>query len=234
MASIDKIYGTVEQYNIFSNWCEENIPFALEHFYDPKHQSGTNGEYIISNFPSAIDYWLIDNCPLEFVQSRLRVQYCDVYESLDAGHFDNCMHFIHEDAIKEYNKLKSMSAKYSIEVYYPQRVRVDGALFEDFVCYADNYEEVVSFCDAILEDEECVAAYIIVRDSEDELNYVYVGAELFYNGENEVESEFAIEEDGGLDFGKAYDYFRNNIPTFVMPQEHYLTKYFYNNYNYIG
>ena len=92
MAGIDKIYGTQEQYlelekwllenqkpiKSFVGWCSEQgdqyedvLPTDClydKEGYDKEHRP-------ISNFGSAIDEWLKENCPLDFVQKRLKEQY---------------------------------------------------------------------------------------------------------------------------------------------------------------
>ncbi len=71
MASIDKIYGTKEQYWQFYNWCEDQI--GTWFFYD--EPLGENGP--ITNTPVWVDVWLWKNCPFEFVKMRLLDMYGD-------------------------------------------------------------------------------------------------------------------------------------------------------------
>ncbi len=73
MAAIDKIYGTKEQRNAFYLWCADNYPEALPFFYLWRWNDG--GVHPITNFTTAIDMWLLDNCPLDFVLARIREQY---------------------------------------------------------------------------------------------------------------------------------------------------------------
>ena len=73
MAAIDKIYGTKKQWQQLRDWLEKHKPDALCYMY--KKPPNSCGEYPLSNFPSEIDYWLISNCPLDFVQERLQEQY---------------------------------------------------------------------------------------------------------------------------------------------------------------
>jgi hypothetical protein len=74
MAAIDKIYGTEEQYAEFKKWLKKHKPSAIKYLY---MEGGwmPNEERPISNFPQRIDMWLIENCPIEWVQKRLREQY---------------------------------------------------------------------------------------------------------------------------------------------------------------
>jgi hypothetical protein len=73
MAAIDKIYGTFNEYFIFKNWMHINAPENLRYFYDIP--TNTKDLVAISNFPTRVDEWLWDNCPLKFVQTVLREQY---------------------------------------------------------------------------------------------------------------------------------------------------------------
>ena len=92
MAGIDKIYGTQGQYLELEKWLLDNqkpikslVGWCSEESdqyedvlptdclydkegFDEKHRP-------ISNFTSAIDEGLKENCPLDFVQKRLKEQY---------------------------------------------------------------------------------------------------------------------------------------------------------------
>lgn len=73
MAGIDKIYGTQGQYLELEKWLDNYCPDYKRYLY-PK--DGYNNNYRpISNFPLEIDEWLKENCPLDFVQKRLKEQY---------------------------------------------------------------------------------------------------------------------------------------------------------------
>lgn len=74
MAGIDKIYGSDDQYNELRAWLTEHKPEALRHLYQEEYPN----DWItrpISNFPEEIDMWLLDNCELDWVVSRLKEQY---------------------------------------------------------------------------------------------------------------------------------------------------------------
>jgi len=92
MAGIDKIYGTQEQYFELEKWLVENQkPIKVlvgrcgkegDQYEDllPTdclyEKEGYNKEHRpISNFGIEIDGWLQENCPLDFVQKRLKEQY---------------------------------------------------------------------------------------------------------------------------------------------------------------
>jgi len=74
MASIDKIYGTLEQYDEFHAWCLLHKPEALKRFY-PRDGFKTPNDRPITNFSTEMDEWMWDNCPLAWVRARLAVQY---------------------------------------------------------------------------------------------------------------------------------------------------------------
>lgn len=76
MAAIDKIYGTKEEHDEFKLWAETNKPNILKYFYT------WEGEWLIddyqhpiTNFPVAIDEWLLENCPIEWVIIQIKEQY---------------------------------------------------------------------------------------------------------------------------------------------------------------
>ncbi len=73
MASIDKIYGTKEQYDEFHQWCEDNYPKALEYFYG---WDWTNDKvHPITNFPIEIDGYLLIVCDIPWVVDRIKDQH---------------------------------------------------------------------------------------------------------------------------------------------------------------
>jgi hypothetical protein len=95
MAGIDKIYGTQKQYNEFKNWLKENqkpikcrvgyefngnkekkiydMLLPTECLYPRNGYNKT--ERPISNFPEAIDKWLLKNCKIEWVINEIKEQY---------------------------------------------------------------------------------------------------------------------------------------------------------------
>lgn len=73
MASIDKIYGTYEQWCQFHNWMAySKRPQYCRYFY-PTPAYGSEGP--ITNTPVKVDKWLYDNCPLKWVKQRLKEMY---------------------------------------------------------------------------------------------------------------------------------------------------------------
>ena len=95
MAGIDKIYGTQKQYNEFKKWLKENqkpikcrvgshlfkgketpiyeMVMPIECLY-PRNGYDKN-ERPISNFPEAIDKWLLKNCKIDWVVNKIKEQY---------------------------------------------------------------------------------------------------------------------------------------------------------------
>lgn len=101
MAAIDKIYITsIEQYREYKKWCNSipyqrdsigNLWHPSEFIYDG-YRTMTEQDYINSlsnskeiplcNNPSYVDVFLIRNCPIEFIQNRLKEQYGDEYDCI--------------------------------------------------------------------------------------------------------------------------------------------------------
>ena len=80
MASIEKIYGSNEQYDEFRLWIEKNKREYLIYFYergdyDEHSPHGYDKSRPITNFPERADRWLIANCPLAWVIDRINEQY---------------------------------------------------------------------------------------------------------------------------------------------------------------
>jgi len=80
MAGIDKIYGTYQQWCEFHNWVSiSKRPQYCQYFY-PTPTYGQKGA--IAQMPKRADRWLRDNCPIKFVQKRLKEQYKDNLERI--------------------------------------------------------------------------------------------------------------------------------------------------------
>ena len=78
MASIEKIYGNLEQWIEFNDWCIDNYPDALEYFYPSRRDDLTpDTERTITSFPECVDRWIFANCPIKWVTDRIREQYGD-------------------------------------------------------------------------------------------------------------------------------------------------------------
>ena len=102
MAGIDKTYiKTYNQYKEVCDWCKDivvtfginkNIKFKPSDFIneytkDDFNQLPENGELVLWNTPQYMDEWLIKNCPIDFIQNRLKEQYGDDYDDIKNG---NC------------------------------------------------------------------------------------------------------------------------------------------------
>ena len=84
MAAIDKIYvNTVEQYNLFRDWCSKQPPIKdkygieaslLDYIrqYDNLTEDACR---CVSCLPYYLDAYLIRNCPLDFIQKELQLNY---------------------------------------------------------------------------------------------------------------------------------------------------------------
>lgn len=102
MAGIDKTYiKTYNQYKEVCDWCKDivvtfginkNIKFKPSDFINEYtkedfNQLPENGELVLWNTPQYMDEWLIKNCPIDFIQKRLKEQYHDYYDKIKNG---NC------------------------------------------------------------------------------------------------------------------------------------------------
>jgi len=79
MAAIDKIYGTLEQFDEFYQFIENNKPGFLKYFY-PRWEEG---EGPIANMGTYADNWLLRHCKIDFVQERLKDQYNGNFSCVD-------------------------------------------------------------------------------------------------------------------------------------------------------
>lgn len=90
MAGIDKTHLLYEDYLALKEWCKtqkfeyvngrEGSPMDYLFLYDEPYE----GKAPVWNTSEAFDKWLYFNCPLSFIQERLREQYgenCDEYFS---------------------------------------------------------------------------------------------------------------------------------------------------------
>lgn len=74
MAFIDKIYGTMAQYDELKEWCLERWPELERHFYERDWYRNPD-DRPICNMPHRADVWLWHNCPFAWVQEALLYQY---------------------------------------------------------------------------------------------------------------------------------------------------------------
>lgn len=72
MAAVEKLFGTIEEYNIFYTWCDENIPLALKYFTLRKYVELGHSMCLL---PESIDMVLLEFCPLGFITDQIKFQY---------------------------------------------------------------------------------------------------------------------------------------------------------------
>ena len=100
MAGVDKIFGTVKQFYELKAWLDrcpvEGQHLKMNLYYPPKIAKGTD-EMVIANFTTAQDVWLIQNCPIDWMQERLQQQYGFGYEAIKNGK-------TYEEAYKDFPK----------------------------------------------------------------------------------------------------------------------------------
>ena len=101
MAGIDKTYiKTYNQYKEVCDWCKDIVvtfsgnisfkpyDFINEYTEDDFNNLPENRELVLWNTPCYMDQWLIKNCPIDFIQKRLKEQYGDEYDDIKNGNFD--------------------------------------------------------------------------------------------------------------------------------------------------
>jgi hypothetical protein len=91
MAAIDKIYlDSYEEYITFKNWCEDKyvkllygdeVLYLKDYFYEWTEEAFIRS-LPIACFRTAIDIYLIRNCPFDFIQEELKFQYCSSYDEI--------------------------------------------------------------------------------------------------------------------------------------------------------
>lgn len=75
---IDK--NMTEEY--FNNWKKEVIENRMRNYGETYEKAYKNAEIPLWNTPFYFDRWLIKNCPIQFIQDRLKYQYDDEYEQI--------------------------------------------------------------------------------------------------------------------------------------------------------
>lgn len=87
MAAIDKIYvNTVEQFKEFKDWCKAQPPIEdkygkkvhiTSYLYDWEDEDlkDKKGDFPVFNAPYYIDAYVIRNCPLDYIQRHLMLNY---------------------------------------------------------------------------------------------------------------------------------------------------------------
>lgn len=94
MAAIDRIYLTHSwQYDEFRKWCEEQPLLTDKHGknesisnYLYRYDAGTwHNERPVFSAPYYVDAYVIRNCPFDYVQKELMINYGDSYEKIKEG-----------------------------------------------------------------------------------------------------------------------------------------------------
>lgn len=160
MAVIDKTYiKTYNQYKEVCNWCKDVVvtfdinknikfkpsDFIYEYTEDDFKNLPENGELVLWNTPCYMDKWLIRNCPIDFIQNRLKEQYGDDYDDIKNG---NCEMYerdglgkdIHFSVIKKpfyYNRFNFLyrDRQGKIRVYKDNKMGVWDVRIDDENCY---------------------------------------------------------------------------------------------------
>ena len=160
MAAIDKTYiKTYNQYKEVCDWCKDivvtfdinkNIKFKPSDFIykyteDDFKNLPENGELVLWNTPSYMDKWLIRNCPIDFIQKRLKEQYGDDYDDIKNG---NCETYkrnglgkdIHFSVIKKpwtYDRFNFLyrDRPGKLRVYKDNKMSVWDVRIDDENCY---------------------------------------------------------------------------------------------------
>lgn len=160
MAGIDKTYiKTYNQYKEVYDWCKDivvtldvnkNISFKPSDFLyewteDDFNQLSENGELVLWNTPSYMDSWLIRNCPIDFIQKRLKEQYGDEYDDIKNGNFETyerngLAQHIHFKVIKKPHVYRRFSFIYTdrqnqLKVYKDNKMGVWNIEIKDEDCY---------------------------------------------------------------------------------------------------
>lgn len=102
MAAIDKTYvHTWAQYEMVKDWCigksftlkDGTVIRPINYLYNhwneeeitEQSEKDPNFEFPIWNTPTYLDIWLIKNCPIPFIQDRLKQQYGSEIEDIKNG-----------------------------------------------------------------------------------------------------------------------------------------------------
>lgn len=160
MAVIDKTYiKTYNQYKEVCDWCKDVVvtfdinknikfkpsEFIYEYTEDDFKNLPENAELVLWNTPSYMDKWLIRNCPIDFIQKRLKEQYGDDYDDIKNS---NCEMYerdglgknIHFSVIKKpwiYNRFNFIyrDRQNKIKVYKANKMDVWNIRINDEDCY---------------------------------------------------------------------------------------------------
>ena len=92
MAAIDKIYiSTIAQYDEFKDWCDKQPLMVDKYGYTEKISNylyprpKVDHSYPAIMAPYFIDAYIIRNCPLDYIQEELKVNYGSGYDEIKQG-----------------------------------------------------------------------------------------------------------------------------------------------------
>lgn len=69
----------------FNNWKKEVIENRMRNYGETYEDAYKRAEIPLWNTPFYFDRWLIKNCPIQFIQDRLKYQYDEEYEQIKNG-----------------------------------------------------------------------------------------------------------------------------------------------------
>ena len=69
----------------FNNWKKEVTEKRMKNYGETYEDAYKRSEIPLWNTPFYFDRWLIKNCPIQFIQDRLKYQYDDEYEQIKNG-----------------------------------------------------------------------------------------------------------------------------------------------------
>lgn len=92
MAAIDKIYVTsLKQYDEFAEWCRQQPMLTDKYGYQEsitkylRDRPKGDYEYPAFRAPYFVDAYVIRNCPLDYIQKELKVNYGSSYDVIKRG-----------------------------------------------------------------------------------------------------------------------------------------------------
>lgn len=92
MAAIDKIYVTsLKQYDEFAEWCKQQPMLTDKYGYSESitkylyPRPTSDHEYPVFMAPYFVDAYVIRNCPLDYIQDELKINYGSIYDDIKAG-----------------------------------------------------------------------------------------------------------------------------------------------------
>ena len=145
---VDFLYKITEEE--FNRWKNEYVERCSTDF--SREDLEKHYEYPLWNTPTYFDIWLIRNCPITFIQDRLKVQYGEEYEQIknytspyDTYQRNGIGKKFHYKVIK---RPKHKSLKYKRRIYWWIEVKTSDSRclnFDDENNYWSDFYEAVPF-----------------------------------------------------------------------------------------